>query len=145
MQRLLKYVLLWGSLALLGLVQTDFCMTPIGEEIPMHVVDRVGQPLSEDLSVQTGSLSPQNEDLGRLLMQSLSGDRLNTYAQYTGRISSPVVRLHPYGKMTFGVYARMSEPVALQRDRVQRKSEACIRAALDESGYYVFALRKIII
>jgi len=93
-----------------------------------------------------GFLSPQHEDLGRLIMQSLNGDRLpSTYAQQTGRLLLPVIRWNPYLRGTYGESVRMVELVCLRQNHVQRKSEARVRAAQDESGYYVFALRKIII
>ena len=93
-----------------------------------------------------GLLSPQNEDLGRLIMQSLSSDRLpSTYAQQTGRVLLPVLRWNPHLRWTYGETARRVELICWRRNHVQRKSEARIRAAQDESGYYVFALRKIII
>ena len=98
------------------------------------------------LESSVGLLSPQDEDLGRLIMQSLSSDRLpSTYAQQTGRLSLPVIRWNPYLRGTYGESARRLEWVCLRQNHVQQKSEARIRAAQDESGYYVFALRKIII
>lgn len=145
MQRWLTYIA-GLLLCLLWTTQTGWLSRSADgtDEQSMAAVE-LWQPIG-GLDSQSGTLSPQNEELGRLIMQSLHGDRVpNTYAQQTGRIVLPVMRLNPHIKMTFGLGTRMSEPVALQRDRVQRKSEARIRAALDESGYYVFALRKIII
>lgn len=107
---------------------------------------------SEDLQPDFSSIvridEQQHADFFRLIHQTLQSDSLPAaYAQAGGRIVLPVVRLNPSYKLLSETLSRVSEPthVCLQRSAVQQTSEARFRAARDESGYYVFALRKIII
>ncbi len=98
------------------------------------------------LESSVGSLSPQDEELGRLIMHSLSSDRLpSTYAQPSGRLILPVMRGNAPLYVTFGETARIGALGSLRRQHVQQNRVARIRSVQDKAGYYVFALRKIII
>lgn len=97
---------------------------------------------------QVGLIDTQSNELHLLILESLSSDTAPfSYAHSGSRTVIPVTRLNPYHKFTAGVLPRLLElaPVCVQQGAEQQKSVARIRAALDESGYYVFALRKIII
>lgn len=138
MHRLLRHIALM-SLALLWAVSVGGAPAPVASAAADH---------AGAAQQQVGQLAQQNEDLSWLIMQSLSSDNApSSYALSGGRVLLPVVRLNPYHKLTFGTAARMPEPAPLyaQQNAVQQRSVARFRAALDESGYYVFALRKIII
>lgn len=138
MQRLFRHIVLM-SLALLWVVRAGATEAP--GTLPSG--DRVATTQQ-----QVGQLDKQDDDLHRLILQSLSGDNAPfSYAQNTARTLTPVTRLNPYHKFTAGMLSRLAEPAPpyVQLGTVQQRSVARLRAALDERGYYVFALRKIII
>ncbi len=96
-----------------------------------------------------GRIDTQSRELFGLIRHSLQSDSGPfSYGQAGSRNVLPALRLNPHLKIAFGTLpgepAFTTEAYAT-RQAVQRHSRARFRASLDREGYYVFALRKIII
>lgn len=115
-----------------------------GNAVPSQAI--ASAPVSA--TAEMCSIDRKAEELRQIVFEALESDTGPfSYARGLERTSQPVTRLNPYLKFTAGVIPRIMEPQPASESRTccQERLSAGVRAGLDAAGFYVFALRKIII
>lgn len=101
-----------------------------------------------DPAENPGCIDTHSRELFSLVLHTLQSDGApGTHAQTGSRNTLPSLRLTPAHKILSNPFCALSDN--LRRDAVRHARQLTLRAqlcaALDDAGYYVFALRKIII
>ena len=139
LKRLLGHIALWVC-CLFGALSLS------GAEVPQRLPHDSGSPRTAAELVC--SLDTQGAAMRQFIHDSLRSDNLPAAQGVNGsRVLTPVFRLDPRLDLLTGAMPAMlrNTPAPMLQYRVQEQFCTLFRSSLDASGYYIFALRKIIV